>query len=169
MSGDSGTMGAYVLLVRVANSLSIAFGRFREGHPIAVLAGAYVYAGSARGHGATSLAGRLLRHATRSGGRPPHAIRDDLAARLAAAGLVAPLPPAKRLRWHVDYLLDEPAAEIRGVWAIRAAVPLEAALARWLASQPGVVPLAPGLGASDDPGQTHLLRVISSAGIMTPC
>ena len=160
ISGDDSITGAYVLTVRVRESLRLAFGRYDGGRLITVPPAAYLYVGSAGGRGATALAGRLLRHATRTGGRPSHAIRDELHNRLSAAGLVAPLPTAKRLRWHVDYLLDEPAAEIRGVWAIRAAVPLEAALARWLASQPGVVPLAPGLGASDDPGQTHLLRVI---------
>lgn len=158
ISGDDGATGAYVLLVRVSRDLSLAFGRYRGGRPISVPNGAYLYVGSARGRGATAIAGRLLRHATRSAGRPPHAIRDELAARLAAAGLAAPLPVAKRASWHVDYLLDEPAAEIAGVWAIRSAAPLETHLAAWLAAQPGVAPLAPGLGASDDPGRTHLLR-----------
>jgi len=159
ISGDSGATGAYVLLLQVSPGLSLAFGRYQSGQPVGVAAGAYLYVGSARGRGATALAGRLLRHATRAAGRPPHAIRHELAARLAAAGLVAPLPAAKRLRWHIDYLLDEPAAELAGVWAIRTASPMEAALAGWLATQPGVAPLAPGLGAGDDPGRTLLLRL----------
>jgi len=52
------------------------------------------------------------------------------------------LPTAKRLRWHIDYLLDEPDAELAGVWAWRTAEPLESRLAEWLAAQAGVVPLA---------------------------
>jgi Uri superfamily endonuclease len=89
--------------------------------------------------------------------RAPHAIRDELAARWQAASGA----PPRRLRWHIDYLLDERDAELIGVWGWRTAEPLESTLAGWLAAQPGVVPLAAGLGASDDPGRTHLLRVAS--------
>jgi Uri superfamily endonuclease len=91
----------------------------------------------------------------------PHFIRDELAAQLATAGLPARPPAVKRLHWHIDYLLDEPGVALAGVWAWRTAESLEGALAGWLAAQPGVVPLAAGLGASDDRGRTHLLRVAS--------
>lgn len=150
--------GVYVLWIHVAAPLNVVFGRFRGGQPIAVPAGDYFYVGSALG----GLAGRLLRHATRGGVRPPQAIRDQLAWRLAAAGLAARRPTAKRRRWHVDYLLDEMDVALVGVWAWRTAEPLEGALAEWLAAQAGVVPLAAGLGASDDRGRTHLLRVADS-------
>ena len=169
--------GVYVLRVRLAAPRAVVFGRFRGGQPILMTTGDYLYVGSALG----GLATRLLRHATRSSVRTPalqralpadedrakalnyepHAIRGELAAHLAAAGLPARPPAAKRLRWHIDYLLDERDAELIGVWAWRTAEPLESALADWLAAQPGVVPLAAGLGASDDPGRTHLLRVAS--------
>ena len=172
--------GVYGLHVRLAAPRAVVFGRFRGGQPIAVPAGDIFYVGSALG----GLAARLLRHATRSAVRrearqralpadaerpkapdyepgTPHAIRDELAARLAAAGLPARLPAAKRLRWHIDYLLDEPDVALAGVWAWRTAAPLESVLANQLASQPGIVPVAAGLGASDDRGQTHLLRVAS--------
>jgi len=170
--------GVYVLWIHVAAPLSVVFGRFGGGQPIAVPAGDCLYVGSALG----GLAGRLLRHATRSSVRSralqrglspeeerakaldyepkaPHAIRDALAARLAAAGLAARPPVVKRLHWHIDYLLDEPDAALAGVWAWRTAAPLEGALAAWLLTLPGIIPLAPGLGASDDRGRTHLLRV----------
>lgn len=179
IGGDSACRGGvYVLHVRLVAPRAVVFGRFRGGQPIAVPAGDIFYVGSALG----GLAARLLRHATRSavcreahqralpageehakalGYEPgsPHAIRDELAARLAAAGLPARLPAAKRLRWHIDYLLDEPDAALVGVWAWRTAEPLESALANQLASQPGIVPVAAGLGAGDDRGRTHLLRV----------
>ncbi len=61
----------------------------------------------------------------------------------------------------MDYLLDELEVALVGVWAWRTAAPLESALAAWLAAQPGILPLAAGLGASDDREQTHLLRVSS--------
>jgi Uri superfamily endonuclease len=160
--GDSSHTGAYVLWLEVRADLALSFGRFRGGRVIAAPAGHYAYAGSALGRGAASLAGRLLRHATRRGDRPPHAIRPELAARLAEAGLLpagGPLPAAKRLRWHIDYLLDEIAVEIVGVTAIRTGERLESDLARRLAGLPGAVPLAAGLGASDAPGEIHLLRL----------
>ena len=170
--------GVYVLHVRLAAPRAVVFGRFRGSQPIALPAGDYFYVGSALG----GLAPRLLRHATRSAVRSPalqrglgqkeerakaldyepgtpHTIRDELAARLADVGLPARPPAAKRLRWHIDYLLDEPDVALAGVWVWRTAAPLERALANWLANQPGVAPLAAGLGAGDDPGGTHLLRL----------
>ena len=156
IGGDTSCSGGvYVLWLRVAAPLAVAFGRFRGGRPIAVPAGDCLYVGSAL----NGLGARLLRHATRRGDRPPQAIRDPLAGQLAAAGLSTRPPAAKRLHWHVDYLLDEMAVELTGVWAWRTAAPLEGALAAWLAAQPGIAPLAAGLGASDDPGRTHLLQV----------
>ena len=181
--------GVYVLRVAVMAPLSVVFGRFDGGRAVAVPAGDYLYVGSALGRrGATALAGRLMRHATRSqvrspalqrapqaasspptalrrsttngaGGREPHAIRAELQVRLTAAGLPAALPAGKRLHWHIDYLLDVPAAEIVGVWVWRTAERLEGPLVDWLMAQPGVALLAVGLGASDDRGRTHLLRV----------
>ncbi len=148
--------GVYILWLRVAAPLAVVFGRFQSGQPVAVPAGDGLYVGSAL----NGLGARLLRHATRRGDRPPQAIREALAGQLTAAGLPARPPAAKRLRWHVDYLLDEPDVALVGVWAWRTAAPLEGALAAWLAAQPGIVPLAPGLGASDDRGRTHLLRVV---------
>lgn len=161
ISGDAMCPGGcYVLRISVSEPLSLSFGRFRGGRPVAVPAGDYLYVGSALGQrGASSPAGRLLRHATRSGHRPPHALRDALLENLRAAGLAGPgqrLPSDKRLRWHIDYLLDETAAELTGVTFIRGAARLESVLARQLAKQPGVAPLAVGLGASDLPGETHL-------------
>jgi Uri superfamily endonuclease len=91
-------------------------------------------------------------------------------------------PTGKKLRWHVDFLLDEQAAELTAVYLIRTPqenlpevssqklLPgsnlrevgrrgLETAVARWLLDLPEVAPLVPGLGATDDPGGTHLLHV----------
>lgn len=163
IGGDAACRGGvYVLRMVVSAPQSICFGRFAGDRPISVAAGEYCYVGSALGaSGATSLAGRLLRHATRSGNTPPHAIRGELATALAAAGLPAQSPTTKRLRWHIDYLLDKMGVELIGVWAQRTAEPLERRLADWLLAQPGVAPLAPGLGASDDRGRTHILRVAS--------
>jgi Uri superfamily endonuclease len=122
-----------------------------------------MYVGSAMSTGnARSLARRLLRHATRTGRRRPHSVRRALSAGLESAGLIGAGNVAlkeKRLRWHIDYLLDLYAAEITGVVAVRAHRDLEKRIARWLAGDSGTDVPCKGLGASDDPGGTHLFRV----------
>jgi len=167
IAGDDSPCGVYILWLRAHRDLALPFGRFRGGRPVAIPAGNYAYAGSALGRrGAASPAGRLLRHATRGGGRPPHAIRDELAARLAEAGLRpadGPLPADKRLCWHIDYLLEELAVEIGHVSILRTAERIESRVADWLAAQPGAWAPAAGLGASDDRGRTHLWGVPAPA------
>lgn len=167
--GDHGNTGGYILWVQASRDLELSFGRFRNGRVVAVPAGGYAYVGSAMGRrGATALAGRLLRHATRSAGKPPHAIRAALPAAFAAAHpeTEPPAPPAsKRLHWHIDYLLDELAVAIEAVTVVRAAERVESWLARELAAVPGAAPLLPGLGASDAPGETHLLRLPADARV----
>jgi Uri superfamily endonuclease len=170
--GDHGYTGGYILCVQASRDLELSFGRFRDGRPVAVPAGIYAYVGSAMGRrGATALAGRLLRHTTRSAGKPPHAIRAALAAAFAAAmpETEPPAPPSsKRLHWHIDYLLDELDVAIAAVTVVGAAERVESRLARELAAVPGVVPLLPGLGASDAPGETHLLRLPDDALVGRP-
>ena len=160
--------GIYLLHIYVTAPLTVTFGRFQGGRAIAIQPGDYLYIGSALGQrGATSLAGRLLRHTTRSDSRPPHAIRLPLTMQLQEMGLIAHnkivTPPSKRCFWHIDYLVDQLAAEITQIIALRTPRRLEAQLARRLAHDPGVAPLVPGLGASDDPNATHLLRVAAAA------
>jgi len=160
--GDASQSGTYLLWMLARRETSVSFGRFQGGRPIAIPAGWYAYVGSAMGQrGASALAGRLLRHVTRTGDKSPHAIRAALAAECVRVGLGAPglqPPTAKRLHWHIDYLLDEIEVEIVRIMVIRAVARLEGALARQLSALPGVVPLAPGLGASDARGESHLLR-----------
>lgn len=166
--GSTYTQGIYLLCIHVTAPIVVTFGRFQGGRPIPIRPGAYLYIGSALGQrGATSLAGRLLRHATRSDSRPPHAIRIPLTMQLQEAGLLAHnkiiTPPSKRCFWHIDYLVDQLAAEITQIIALRTSQRLEAQLARRLAHDPAVAPLVPGLGASDDRNATHLLRVDATA------
>ena len=74
--GKTRLQGVYLLHLNVAVPIAVTFGRFQRGQPIPILAGDYLYIGSALGQrGATTLAGRLLRHTTRSVDRPPHAIQ----------------------------------------------------------------------------------------------
>ncbi len=161
--GDSGQRGAYILRVAVAGPVAVSFGRFNHGEAIPLPAGEYLYLGSALGQkGAGSLARRLLRHATRSGAWPPHPIRAAMLAHFPAVGLGSrPLlpPPAKKLRWHIDYLLNCRNVDLTGAVIIRAGRPLEAKLGRLLAADAQTAIIAKGLGASDIKGNTHLLRV----------
>ena len=114
---------------------------------------------------AEPLARRLARHATRSGRRPPHRIRKAMV--IAALGLdgVDLLPRGeKRLHWHIDYLLDQRSVSLKRVVAIRSPVRLESAVADLLFADPHTAVIETGLGASDAPGSTHLLRVDNDAG-----
>ena len=162
--GKTYIQGIYLLRITVAAPVTVTFGRFQGGRPIPIAPGDYLYIGSALGQrGATTLAGRLLRHTTRSGSRPPHVIHRPLAEQLQKSGLFTDnkqqAAPAKRCFWHIDYLVDQLAAEITQIMALRTPHRLEADVARQIAGAPAVTPVAPGLGASDDPHATHLLRV----------
>ena len=166
--GNTYSQGIYLLRIHVATPLTVVFGRFQGGHPIPISPGDYLYIGSALGQrGATGLAGRLLRHATRSGSLPPHAIRATLATQLQEVGILTHntimTPLSKRCFWHIDYLVDQLAAEITQISALRTPHRLEAQLAHRLALDPALAPVAPGLGASDDPRATHLLQVAADA------
>ncbi|NKQ37777.1 MAG: GIY-YIG nuclease family protein [Chloroflexi bacterium] len=163
--GEPVPTGTYILRIWVDTDLRVGFGRFGE---VALPCGAYLYVGSAMGQkGAASLARRLLRHATRAAG-PPHPIREEMVRWFTAVNLGQNLqPPAqKRLHWHVDYLLEETAVTLTHVLVIRSSKRLETTLARRLNADPRTFAPAPGLGASDDAGSTHLLGIRES---MTAC
>jgi len=112
--------------------------------------------------GASSLARRLLRHASRTNAECPHAICADMVSAFEVAGLgQSPLlPPARKtLHWHNDFLLDENAVLLSHVIVIRSDVRLESQIAQSLAASPDVFALAEGLGASDARGETHLFGI----------
>ncbi len=163
--GQPFVCGCYLLRLQVIEPVEVRFGRFQRGQAIVVPAGTYLYIGSAMGKkGASTLARRLLRHATRQNGRP-QAIRPLLLAQLHAAGLGTnrlQAPTRKTLFWHIDYLLEETAVDLIHIIILRTNRSIENRLARLLADDPQTTPLVNGLGASDDPGQTHLLRVPGS-------
>ncbi|MDD9973984.1 MAG: DUF123 domain-containing protein, partial [Candidatus Poribacteria bacterium] len=136
---------------------------FKKGKWISLLAGDYTYVGSALSEkGATSLARRLIRHATRSGDKPPHTIREKMIHQFTECGLGSGnlLPrQGKTLHWNVDFLLDLQSAEIVNIFAIRSPERLENRIAKWLERDPRTDIIERGLGANDAPGATHLLRL----------
>ncbi|MFZ4655386.1 MAG: GIY-YIG nuclease family protein [Caldilineaceae bacterium] len=166
--GEPRMQGVYVLRLHLATPIAVTFGRFQRGQPIPIPVGDYLYIGSALGRqGATTLAGRLLRHTTRSGDRPPHAIQPLLRTQLQERGLIATArtktAQSKRLFWHIDYLVDRMEAEISQIFILHTNQRLESNIACTLAADPAVTAVASGLGASDDPHATHLLRVDAPA------
>ena len=161
--GDESQAGTYILRIRLKERAALRFGRFKKGKLISTPAGEYVYVGSALAEkGATTLARRLIRHATRSGDQPPHRIRETMLRRFAECGLGdGNLLPrrGKTLHWNVDFLLDLPSVELVGISAIRSRKRLEDKLAKRLEEDPHTGVIERGLGANDVPGNTHLLHV----------
>lgn len=158
--------GTYILRIGVTDDLNVRFGRFRQGSPVPVSRGEVVYVGSAMARkGSMTLARRLLRHATRRPPKHPHYLRSRLIEALHAAELgpkdLQP-PTNKKLFWNIDYLLDESAAHLQQVIILRSAYSMEDAVAGMLLADASCQPVAPGLGAHDRPGSTHLLQVRAS-------
>ena len=160
--GDDSQAGTYILRVCLKENATLQFGRFKKGKLISLPAGDYTYVGSALSEkGATSLARRLIRHATRSGDKPPHAIREDMIDRFAECGLgPQDLVPksGKTLFWNIDFLLDLQSAEIVNIIAIRSPERLEHTIAGLLENDADTQIIEKGLGANDAPRNTHILQ-----------
>ena len=161
--GDDFQCGSYVLRIELREGLNLWFGGFKKRKLITLPAAEYAYIGSALStKGGSSLALRLVRHATRGGGKPPHQIRTKMVEHFRDIGLGRenPLPKhGKKMHWNVDYLLDQPSAEIVNVFIIRSDQKLEAALGKFLENDLHTHVIEKGLGANDVPGNTHILRV----------
>lgn len=161
--GDKTQAGTYVLRIRLKEDKTLRFGGFKKGKLISLPKGDYTYVGSALSEkGSTSLARRLVRHATRSGDKPPHKIRDVMIKQFSECGLGPndPIPKnGKKLFWNIDYLLDIPNAIIINVLAIRSTVRLENTLAEYLENNAGTQIIEKSLGANDAPRYTHVLHV----------
>ncbi len=161
--GGESQAGTYVLRIHLIEDTTLRFGRFKRGKLISLPAGEYCYVGSALSEkGSTSLARRLIRHATRSGGQAPHRIRDEMMRRCVECGMGNGylLPKhGKTLFWNIDFLLDLGSAEIAGVYAVRSGKRLESRLAQQLERDSHTEVIERGLGANDVPGNTHLLLV----------
>ena len=161
--GNDSQAGTYILRIRLKENATLKFGRFKKGKLISLPAGDYVYVGSALSEkGSTSLARRLIRHATRSNQKLPHPIREKMVNRFIECGLGPRdlLPKhGKTLHWNIDFLLDLQSAELVNIFAIRSIERLENRIAKRLEQDPHTEIIERGLGANDAPGATHLLRI----------
>jgi Uri superfamily endonuclease len=160
--GNNSRAGSYLLLIELRKAVELAFGRFRGGRPVTLEKGSYLYVGSALGtaRGAFPLASRLLRHASRSGGRAPHGIRNDLMGFFATRGYEPDRrSEEKKLHWHIDHLLDLADAELSHIVMVMSPERLEHRLAELVASMDGALPVADRLGAQDAASGTHLFRI----------
>ncbi len=163
--GDDSQAGTYVLRIRLSKNTKLKFGGFKKGKLISLPAGDYSYVGSALSEkGSTSLARRLVRHATRTSSKPPHRIRDDMLNQFQACGLGPsnPLPKnGKKLFWNIDHLLDLEISEIINLIAIRSPIRLENTIGTFLENNKDTKIIEKGLGANDSPNNTYILRVNS--------
>ena len=161
--GNDSQAGTFLLRIHLKENITLKFGRFKKGKLISLPTGDYVYIGSALSEkGATSLARRLIRHATRTGDKLPHPIREKMIHRFIECGLGPRdlLPKhGKTLHWNIDFLLDLQSAELVNIFAIRSTERLENRLAKRLERDPHTEIIERGLGANDAPGATHLLRI----------
>ena len=161
--GNDSQAGTYLLRIHLKENITLKFGRFKKGKLISLPTGDYVYIGSALSEkGATSLARRLIRHATRTGDKLPHPIREKMINRFIECGLGPRdlLPKhGKTLHWNIDFLLDLQSAELVNIFAIRSTERLENRLAKRLERDPHTEIIERGLGANDAPGAIHLLRI----------
>lgn len=161
--GDESQAGTYVLKIRLYKNTNLKFGGFKKGKLISLLEGHYTYVGSALSEkGSTSLARRLVRHATRTSPKPHHKIRDDMLLHFQVCGLGPPDPlpkNGKKLYWNIDYLLDLEVAEIINVIAIRSTQRLESTIGKYLENRKDTQIIEKGLGANDSPNNTYILRM----------
>lgn len=150
--------GAYLLRIEVSAALCVRFGRFANQEALTLLPGAYLYVGSAQGSRGAPLLNRVARHLRRTPSRPPQFCWEDWIAFLAGQNVSLQPPSPKHLHWHIDFLLDEPAAQVKQVILIPSPRAIEQPLAQYIEGLTCTAPPAVGLGASDHPGHTHLLR-----------
>jgi len=120
--------GIYTLIIQLKASVSmkiVAFGRIR------LPKGMYLYTGSARGSGASSIEGRISRH----------------------------LRKTKRNFWHIDYLLNHELAQIIAVVYSETKRSMECKVNESIRRELRASFRAAHFGSSDCACETHLLQV----------
>jgi Uri superfamily endonuclease len=120
--------GTYTVILECKGPVRIRFGRLGHAN---LLAGYYLYTGSALGRGAVSLEGRLARHKRRS----------------------------KRLKWHVDYLTSHSKCRFKRAVCLVSSSRLECKINNSLSTKLKVQPILARLGSTDCGCNAHLVRV----------
>lgn len=162
--GNNSRQGTYVLFIALSKELNLGFGKFLNGKNIPLEPGFYLYIGSALGKSAAAvpLARRLVRHASRSGGKAPHNIRDRMIRFLRENNLATKEfqpPSGKKLHWHIDYLLDSLHSQIIKAYVIRSPLRMEGAVSKMALSLDETFVIVRKLGAGDTRNETHLLGI----------
>jgi Uri superfamily endonuclease len=122
--------GVYTILIKVDASAFIEVGKLGR----IKFSGLYSYTGSALGKGSSSLNGRVLRHLG--------------------------LRSRKRLRWHIDYLLEHPLVRVEGVITSTAeAKSKECQISKNISNLAGLPPPVRKFGATDCSCESHLAEL----------
>ena len=169
--GNNHRMGSYLLLIHLSKSVELAFGMFRKGKLFTIPEGDYIYIGSALGknRSGSPLARRVIRHTSRSGGKKHHRIRDTMLNLFSEKKIILSReinPSAKKIRWHIDYLLDLSEAEITHIVLIRSPMRIEQKLSELLEKLEETSLIAPRLGAQDTRNSTHILKLSNRKRIL---
>lgn len=169
--GNNDRMGSYLLLIHLSMSVELAFGMFQKGKLFTIPEGDYIYIGSALGNNRSGspLARRVIRHTSRSGGKKHHRIRDTMLNLFSEKKFIANSeinPSAKKIRWHIDYLLDLSEAEITHIVLIRSPLRIEQKLSELLEQLDDTSLIAPRLGAQDTKNSTHILKLTNRKRIL---
>ena len=123
--------GTYIVHLRLSSTITVEAGALGA---VSLPRGLLLYVGSA----ARGLGPRVARHLCRADG-PPHALR---------TALDWGEPRPKRLRWHLDYVVERPEVPVPALTLLPDRS-VECDLAAALGRLPGVRPAAPRFGASD--------------------
>lgn len=120
--------GIYTLIIQLKASVSIEIGTLER---IRLPKATYLYTGSARGSGASSIEGRLTRH----------------------------LRKTKRNFWHIDYPLKHELSQILAVVYSETKRSMECKVNQSVRREFGASSPAAHFGSSDCTCETHLLKV----------
>jgi len=126
--------GIYTLIIQLKASVNIKIGAFGR---ITLLKGTYLYTGSARGSGVSSIEGRISRH----------------------------LRKTKRNFWHIDYILKHELSQILAVVYSETRRSIECEVNESICRELKASSPAARFGSSDCGCQTHLLQVADTGAV----
>jgi Uri superfamily endonuclease len=151
--------GAYLLHIELTRPACLQIGAYNGGQIVQLTRGHYAYVGSAMGRRAgLYVPKRLLRHATRTGEKPPHPCHAEMLAHfqeLDLPGNRLRMSAEKRIFWNIDYVLDDVDTALVEAFYVRSEYRLENQFVHVLENRPDTSVPLPGLGAHDHPGHSH--------------